>query len=978
MPQAARIHDGHLELRGTPHQQLVAWLEEFGIDLQLEVETGFWIDSSPPRYAREPLRLALDDAGSAHVPVRIREQQSAARLRLIGRCDESERAAGLVDRYARLRASTLVGDPNAVTPLQMLAASTAGVASSQAGTWTHRWFMHQLASLARSAGMMVEAAAWYQRATEAADAAGDPVWAALARLGHGQALFVRGDKAGEAVLRDAKERAGATGLMHPETVATHDLCLVQRVSGRIEEAADCLRLVAERHRILGELPDVGIAQRNRANALMMLSRYAEAREALQVSADIAAKLDDVREQSLVWRMQANLARWGGDLDQALDLLRKALQGLNDDIVEHAQTLRMIADTYLVAGQPVRALGYYQQAHASLVSRKAFNRSAYVEVMMARTHLQLQQPDRARALLSSAREHLLEFGSANRIAGVQLELAQLQLESGRDEDARESLMTFEARGTDGLTWQQLAQADVLRVKLDPGMERSVVERDLGAHMARALTGRQLLLFLDIAEALLEYRLGRADAAAARELALMALDIVENVAGRIRSPGLRHALLSRLRPFAMIDIRLLSDGPVSEASVLGALSPLERLRALEQQSTTHGPSPDQFDDLERMLSAEALNGEVPRSEDRNAAVLALDAAAAGTGKSADLVPLALPSIAPGEFLLYFVANGTQLGAFVGDDAGWRWHGALDGAAAQYAASELQASLAAGHGSGDQAGMLQRVATALSWPALLPRDVARLSIVTDGALAGVPWELLPASGVVGEIVLLQSLRPRDGRTPASIMAIAAASQASSDIPELQRADGELDRVLAIWSNLPAQRLGRTSQQQFELAVAQQAGLVHVATHGRGDQGLAEDAGLWLLDTATGAPRFLSAVRIRHMPVGAALVVLSACDTGYGLAGRGFGMGGVAGSLVDAGADTVIGARWPVSDRAAQVFSEAFHEALARHPAAPARAVRSAQEAVRRVPALRHPTHWAAWFALQSGPKAAGPRQAAPKTDI
>jgi tetratricopeptide (TPR) repeat protein len=970
VPRHARIADGHLELQGAPNQTIIAWVEEHGIDLQLGITESVWIDSSPLRYAREPLQLTTDAAGVARMPVRIRVQHKDARLRLIGRCERGVPGTDHVLRYALLRAARVDNDSDGTAPLQMVALAMAGLAATDAGSWSHRWLLHQLASQARGAGLLVEAAAWYRRAADAAEAAGDPIWAALATLGHGQALFGRGDRGAEAVLLDAQQRTGAAGLHHPEAVASHDLCLVKRVSGRIEQAADCLRRVADRQRDLGEWRDYSIAQRNRANALMMIGRYDEARDALRISASTASDLDNMREQSLVWQMQATLARWGGDLDQSLDLLRKAQDGLKDDAVEQAQTQRLIADTYLVAGQPVRALSYYHQAHAALVSLKSFNRSAHVEVMMARTYLQLRQPERAQALLGAAHEVLSEFGSTNRIAGVTLELAHLQFVTGQHAAARDSLAALDAQGISGLTWQQQAQADVMRIRLNPDTDPAAVERNLGGLMARALRGRQLLLYFEIAEAALDQRIRLGDFAAARDLAATALNLGEAAAGRIHSPGLRHAVLSRLRPFASVEARMLENGPLSEAAALRALAPLERLRALEQQSTPMAPSLDQFDELERMLSAEALNGEVPRSEQRDAVVLALDTVAAGLGTASAVSPLALPRLAPDDTLLYFVAHGSHPGAFAADQGGWRWYAGLDGRSASSAARELQAIFSAGHGEAQPTATLLRLADALDWTVLLQRMPARLFILTDSELASVPWELLPgadgsdAPRAHREIVLLQSLRVREGRPPASVVAIAAAGQAGAGVPELQRAGEELDRVVANWPSLSVRRLPNTDQQQFEQAVAQPGGLVHVATHGRGDQGLAEDAGLWLLDSATDTPRFLSAVRIRHMQVRSALVVLSACDTGYSLAGRSFGMGGVAGSIVDAGADTVIGARWPVSDRAALLFSQAFHEALAQEPTAPARAVLAAQNAVRQVPALRHPTHCAGWFTLQSGP--------------
>ena len=96
---------------------------------------------------------------------------------------------------------------------------------------------------------------------------------------------------------------------------------------------------------------------------------------------------------------------------------------------------------------------------------------------------------------------------------------------------------------------------------------------------------------------------------------------------------------------------------------------------------------------------------------------------------------------------------------------------------------------------------------------------------------------------------------------------------------------------------------------------------------------------------------------------IVLAACDSGRSEIARAGGMGGVAGALVDAGANHVVGTRWPVGDRAAEHFSRRFHTHLSSRPDTPVAALQRAVADLREDKSFRHPSHWAGWFLLARG---------------
>lgn len=98
--------------------------------------------------------------------------------------------------------------------------------------------------------------------------------------------------------------------------------------------------------------------------------------------------------------------------------------------------------------------------------------------------------------------------------------------------------------------------------------------------------------------------------------------------------------------------------------------------------------------------------------------------------------------------------------------------------------------------------------------------------------------------------------------------------------------------------------------------------------------------------------------------LMILAACDTRASSSNALGGLESLAGVLQRAGVANVIGAGWPVSDKATAHFMQQLHEQLYRG-ASPAAALRSAQLSLRhdRDPTRNNPRVWAAFQLLGRG---------------
>lgn len=308
----------------------------------------------------------------------------------------------------------------------------------------------------------------------------------------------------------------------------------------------------------------------------------------------------------------------------------------------------------------------------------------------------------------------------------------------------------------------------------------------------------------------------------------------------------------------------------------------------------------------------------------------------------------------------------------------------------------------------------AIAISTPLLRPiagqLQGKRLLVVSDGALQYMPFGALtqPDSSTYDplvnhhEIISLPSMSTlatlratrRDRPTPRQTLAIMADPVFGNDDARVAKSGSE-PKLLSTrqvsraaqdvgidWSRLPGTRqeaqnilgllpeaqtqahfgFAATKAQVFEDAIAR-AKYVHFATHGFVNTHKPQLSGIVmsLLDE-DGDPQngFLRLNDVYNLDLAAALVVLSACDTGTGALVRGEGLIGLTRGFMYAGAERVVASLWQVDDAATAALMSEFYRQLITEQAEPAEALRKAQQAIASQPQWSAPFYWAA-FTLQ-----------------
>ncbi len=969
----------------NPGQRYVIDLHEHGLDLLVAADqSGLrWINSDPMGYSTEASTVRGDARGEARLRLRVGKLLPWAKLTVIIHCEIRDGDASTAALLGRVEMGELIasaisaGDRRAA--LRALPMAALALWRSHEPSPDRMWLQFQLAQLAAWGGLGEVSEAWLRLARDEAVLLGDVASEAWASRGIGGALLSRSDMAGDAEFLRAIELADPLGLADISAFAENGRCIFLRVAGDSEAAATCYLATIERFSKMGYSSAEASARISSATALLYLGRYADAVRELDRASALLDGIDDEVVMARVSLIRAQVARWDGDFERALALLGENLElhrrlGRTDDVT---RAERQIAQTYELAQEPLRAEHFFRASFVSAEQRgdqSAMNES---RVMLAKLDAARGNYEAALDLLTQATESLASSPDNQRYAFGMLQLAGVQRDAGQLSAARATLRKL-AAASQTLQWRYQLRFDALRLQLGDAPPDFDAESALAPAAEEALAKGDLMLFLDLSESLLADRERRDERASILALARHAVNAGGRVAARVHSPALRNALLSKLKHFAATPLWALPDGVVGEVSALSAMSDLEALRAIEQQPVVaSGGSSDALLELERLL-AEADVVKQASSPQRERLILQLaseDAEVKAVERdlpgNVQKEPSATPLPTSMGALLYLVMDGPRAGAMTLDERGWRWRGDLDASMIRDSTSRLRELLRDGYGSRDAIDAeVQGLAAGLKWTTLFERAPAQLSIVLDANLAALPWAMLPAPGEPGKLLvdssrllLLQSLRVSQSQPFSSLYLGAAWASGGSGLPALTAAGKEMQRVGALWPSLPHHGLATMSRESLGDALTAQGALVHLAAHGRGDEGRAEDAGLWLADEDA-KPAFVSALRLRRLPVVAELIVLAACESGASDSGRSLGVGGVGGSLVDAGAGAVVATRWPVSDRVALAFSESFHRALASKLQSPQAALQSALRELRRAPFARHPTHWAGWFLLRAGP--------------
>ena len=295
-------------------------------------------------------------------------------------------------------------------------------------------------------------------------------------------------------------------------------------------------------------------------------------------------------------------------------------------------------------------------------------------------------------------------------------------------------------------------------------------------------------------------------------------------------------------------------------------------------------------------------------------------------------------------------------------------------------------------------------------------RLLIVSDGALQYIPFQALPApaasenNGDHAPLILdheivslpsasvLEMLRRKgaDRRPAAKDVAVLAdpvfeaddprvtspetarpapAVESYPHVPRLIGAHWEAEAILSLSPAGKSQAIlgfaaSREAVMNSELSDYK---IIHFATHGLINNTEPELSGMVLsLFDKQGRPQngFLTLSDINNLKLSADLVVLSACQTGFGKDLKGEGLIGLTRGFMYAGADNVVASLWKVDDMATADLMARFYRGMLADGLTPAAALREAQIEMWRHKRWRAPYFWAA-FTIQGGGHLDGPVQ-------
>lgn len=980
---SAEMDGAHLRLQLPPDRLLGGWSRERGIDLVFTANRrgGLAHDAAPARYAVDPWLLRTDRRGVVELDLRALGRSPSPALSWHLRCLPRAQSVA-VRRWRDLhrlshQLTRWFAQPTPAHGLAMLI--HAGIVLARSPHAEDRaWVAEQLAAVARRQRQHPQAAAWFALA-EAALTARNPRRKAMAALGGAQSLIAENPGLASKRLRAAALQAERWQMPFAAAVAEHDRCMALRHQGQVRAAIDCYPLVSARFAALFEWNELLRTELNLAHALVQAGELLRARSTLESAA--RGGFEDLQPQlrARVLGARARYATWAGEFETAFDLLARAIAIYADQQpFERAQATASLADTYALAGQSQRALGLYRESITTLQRIEARHEFESTVLRLARLQHSLGQLDAARASLALLDGADAGMRSIDRLE-TQLDRARLWLLAGDHGRARALIEPLRAQVSALGLW--VLQARLLAVdaalagdgtaELDDRMQRTATQaREQG----------QLLLYLDLQAARLRRAQRANDDRAMAEIAAQTLQPARQLVAAARSPELRRTLVARLRGFASVRLGELPDGPVTEQRVRWALAPLDELRQLARQTVPNHVDSEALAQLERMLAAELLAEPAAAGEasDRARLNTLIDHASDTPAGEypAHRPPRPWPLADPATVWLYPVFVDDSLHLLWRDRHGWT-HARSDAAGMRAAVTEVSRLLREGHAARqDLRAVLQAIAAGLEWTSHIGPDTGHLVVVAESELSMLPWELLSwqrDDALAPRLTVVQGLlEGQASRGEPRLHRVLSDQRAGSSMASLPEAARELEQVAAAWrSRLPLAGVVRDRGGLLQ-ALASPGALVHVASHAQRGQGVPEDAGLWLADA--GHPEFVSALRLRRSAVHAGLVVLNACDSGDLAPSHQLGVGGLAGSLLDAGAGAVVATRWPVSDRSARLFAQRFHRALAATPDDPALALQRATRELRSEPAMQHPSAWAAWVLIRSGPEPARLAQGQP----
>jgi CHAT domain-containing protein len=205
----------------------------------------------------------------------------------------------------------------------------------------------------------------------------------------------------------------------------------------------------------------------------------------------------------------------------------------------------------------------------------------------------------------------------------------------------------------------------------------------------------------------------------------------------------------------------------------------------------------------------------------------------------------------------------------------------------------------------------------------------------LSRIPWELMyddragifPCLSALNPLVRHLDLPRTAERLPFESplrVLVAASSPQGAAMLDLEGEQRRIDCALAGGQDARVKILDRASPRALrQELLADSYQILHFMGHGLIEKG----GGGLLFTTAEGYPVTVSGEMLAHLVQVASppkLTILNACHSAVVPEGTGDLLAGVAATLVNGGQPAVIGMQFPISDRAALLFSEALYERL------------------------------------------------------
>jgi CHAT domain-containing protein len=183
-----------------------------------------------------------------------------------------------------------------------------------------------------------------------------------------------------------------------------------------------------------------------------------------------------------------------------------------------------------------------------------------------------------------------------------------------------------------------------------------------------------------------------------------------------------------------------------------------------------------------------------------------------------------------------------------------------------------------------------------------------------------------------------------------------------ELPWAQKELESVQQIFRG--DYLFGADATKERFLEKAADYGILHLATHGIVDLKNSSKSRLAFAQSKLSTAReaaALYAFEIHNLSLNADLVVLSACETGFGRIVRGEGVLSMARAFLYAGSPSVVTTLWKVNDYTSATIMTYFYENLSRGMSKPAALKKAKMDYLRQADATAgHPAFWASYISI------------------